>query len=107
MKKPKQAAALPDPESSKTDPARRVSGHQPAEIIDYFGLPPVARRLVPLMSLEDLCDYLQISTRTGHRLLDSGILPVYRIGKLIRVSQDDVEKYVQASLVPAGEKPHE
>jgi excisionase family DNA binding protein len=44
------------------------------------------------LSVEDAASYVDVSTQTIRRSIDSGELPAYRFGKkLIRVQQDDLD----------------
>lgn len=104
MRKPKQVTVSPDPKTDSPE-ARQVTPEYEEWLTRPGPLSPEPGLFDkgPLLSLEVLCRYLNISTRTGRRLLASGVLPVYRIGNQIRVLPDDVEKYVKASLIPAAE----
>ena len=49
------------------------------------------------MSLEDVADMLGVTYQLIYRLVRSGELPAVRLGKLYRVSQDDLNNYLERS----------
>jgi excisionase family DNA binding protein len=52
-----------------------------------------------LLTLQEVCDQVGISLHTGHKLVQSGRLPCYRNGRIIRFSQ----KHVQDFLLGRGD----
>ena len=49
------------------------------------------------MSLEEVADMLGVTYQLIYRLVRSGDLPAVRLGKLYRVSQDDLNSYLERS----------
>ena len=50
--------------------------------------------------------YLGITSRTLYRLIDSGQLPAYRFGRVIRLKQADVDGFVVQSRIEPGSLEH-
>jgi len=49
------------------------------------------------MSLEEVADFLGVTYQLIYRLVRSGELPAVRLGKLYRVSRDDLDGYLERS----------
>ena len=45
---------------------------------------------------------LGVNPRTLYRLLDQGLLPAYRAGRLIRIKVSDLDDYVQSTRTERG-----
>jgi excisionase family DNA binding protein len=45
------------------------------------------------MSTPDACERLALSAREIYRLIDTGQLPAYKFGRLIRLRRADVENF--------------
>jgi excisionase family DNA binding protein len=50
-----------------------------------------------MLTVEDAAERLRLSTRTVHRLLDSGALPKHQFHRCVRISQDDLDNYIARS----------
>lgn len=51
--------------------------------------------VVPVFfSVRQLADRLSLSTKTIRRLIDSGELPVHRIGGQLRIAENDAARFV-------------
>ncbi len=50
----------------------------------------------------EVADHLRVSSMTVYRLIKSGDLRAARIGKSYRISEDDVDRYLQARFSDAG-----
>ena len=57
-----------------------------------------ARFLTPA----EVADLLRVSSMTVYRLIKSGELRAARIGKSYRISEDDVDAYLQSRFSDAG-----
>jgi excisionase family DNA binding protein len=57
-----------------------------------------ARFLTPA----EVADLLRVSSMTVYRLIKSGELRAARIGKSYRISEDDVDTYLQARFSDVG-----
>ena len=58
---------------------------------------PTRRSPPPLHTVAQVADHLGASTRHVRRLIDRGELPVHRLGRLVRISEDDVARLIAAS----------
>jgi excisionase family DNA binding protein len=57
--------------------------------------PPVlSSHAEPLLDLDAVATRLGVSSKTVRRLIDRGELAVHRIGRLLRVSEMDLQSYV-------------
>jgi excisionase family DNA binding protein len=53
-----------------------------------------AKPRLRLLSVDDIADDLGVSTKTIRRLIDGGELRAHRIGRALRVSEDEVRQYL-------------
>ena len=53
--------------------------------------------LPSLLTLDEAADVLRCSRKTVQRRIREGALPVVRIGRTCRVSEDDLRKFIRAS----------
>lgn len=58
------------------------------------------------MSSAEAASYLGITIRTLYRFIDQGDLPAYRFGRVIRLKQQEVEAFIDASRIEPGELDH-
>ena len=56
---------------------------------------PTPSRLPPLLSVEAAADHLDVCSKTVRRLIEKGELHAHRIGRQLRISQDDLFLYIQ------------
>lgn len=61
--------------------------------ITWLGTPEAAR-------------YLGISQRTLYRLIDSGELPAYKLGRVVRLQKADVEAFIEGARIEPGTLGH-
>ena len=47
-----------------------------------------------LLLLEDICSLLHIGKTTAYQLIQSGLLPAYKIGGKWQIRPDDLDKYI-------------
>ena len=47
-----------------------------------------------LLKAEEVAKYLRISKSGAYRLIQTGEIPVVRIGKVVRVREEDIESFV-------------
>ncbi len=76
----------------------RFSPNQPPEkFIGDKAQPPssVQKRL---LKAEEVAKYLRISKTGAYRLMQTGEIPVVRIGKVVRVREVDIESFVLNSI---------
>jgi excisionase family DNA binding protein len=55
------------------------------------------RPITKLRTIDETAEILNVSTRTVRRLIDSGALPVHRLGRLIRISDADIAAFLAAN----------
>src|SRR5437763_7209085 len=55
------------------------------------------------MSTKEVCEALEVALRTLYRYIDSGELPAYKMGRLIRLRRRDVEQLIAASKMQPGD----
>lgn len=58
------------------------------------------------LSTAEAAKYLGITPRTLYRFIDEGQIPGYRFGRVIRLKQDDVEVFIEASRITPGTLEH-
>jgi excisionase family DNA binding protein len=59
--------------------------------------PPAAALPAALLTVDEVAGRLRASPRHVRRLIERGELPVVRLGKLVRVTPDDLGRLVAAS----------
>ena len=72
----------------------RVSPNQPPEkpIVDKVQPPSSVQKR--LLKAEEVAKYLRISKSGAYRLMQTGEIPVVRIGKVVRVREEDIDSFV-------------
>jgi excisionase family DNA binding protein len=50
---------------------------------------------VTMLSVRDVAEMLNVSTRTVHRLIDAKEFPAYRVGNVLRIYPQDVQQYLE------------
>jgi excisionase family DNA binding protein len=58
------------------------------------------------MSTKEAADYLGVTLRSLYRFIDEGSLPAFKFGRVIRLKQQDVEQFVEASRIEPGSLEH-
>ncbi len=48
----------------------------------------------PLISLDELCDYLNIGKNTAYKLLNSGAIKAWKIGRIWKIPHRAVQDYI-------------
>jgi excisionase family DNA binding protein len=59
--------------------------------------PQKGRPPTKLRTIDETADRFNTSTRTVRRLIDSKALPVHRLGRLVRISDADIEAFLAAN----------
>jgi excisionase family DNA binding protein len=54
------------------------------------------------LTVHEVADLLRVSTMTVYRLIKSGDLPAVRIGKSLRLREDDVDAFIANQYTQAG-----
>ena len=49
----------------------------------------------PLLKAEEVARRIGVSVRTVRRLIAAGDLPVHRIGRAVRITEDDLVRYLK------------
>jgi excisionase family DNA binding protein len=49
---------------------------------------------------------LGVTLRTLYRLVDEGQLPAYKIGRVIRIKEEDVEAFLEGARIRPGDLGH-
>jgi excisionase family DNA binding protein len=58
------------------------------------------------MSTQEAARRLGITPRTLYRFVDEGALPAYKMGRVIRLQQADVDAFIERSRVAPGSLEH-
>ena len=58
------------------------------------------------LSTDQTARHLGVATRTLYRIIDTGALPAYRFGRVIRLRRHEVEEFVNNSRVASGTLQH-
>ena len=58
------------------------------------------------LNTETAAKRLGITTRTLYRFINEGGLPAYRMGRVIRVKQSDVDEFIEHSRIEPGTLGH-
>jgi excisionase family DNA binding protein len=53
-----------------------------------------SRPLTKLRTIDETAELFNTSSRTVRRLIDSGALPVHRLGRLVRISDADIAVFL-------------
>ncbi len=54
------------------------------------------------LSTKEAAERLGLVPRTLYRLIDEGMVPAYRFGRVIRLSQSDVDAYIESQRIEPG-----
>ena len=58
------------------------------------------------LSTQDAARRLGVTPRTLYRFIDVGDLPAYRLGRVIRLKAEDVDRFIEASRIEPGSLEH-
>jgi excisionase family DNA binding protein len=58
------------------------------------------------LSTAEAAKFLGITPRTLYRFIDEGQIAGYRFGRVIRLKQDDVDAFIEASRIAPGTLEH-
>ena len=77
----------------------RVNPNQPPEkpIVDKVQPPSSAQKR--LLKAEEVAKFLRLSKSGAYHLMRTGVIPVVRIGKAVRVREEDIDRFVLNSKV--------
>lgn len=68
-------------------------------------LPVVSERIVWLGTTE-AAERLGVVPRTLYRMIDEGQVPAYKMGRVIRLKESDLDAYLEANRVEPGSLSH-
>jgi excisionase family DNA binding protein len=66
----------------------------------------MAREQINWLSTKEAARRLGITTRTLYRLIDSGQIPAYKFGRVIRLQAEEVDQFIDAARIEPGELEH-
>jgi len=58
------------------------------------------------LSTTEVREQLGITLRTLYRLIDEGQIPAYKIGRVIRMKEEDIQAYLNESRIEPGTLEH-
>ena len=58
------------------------------------------------MSTRETSERLGVTLRTLYRFIDEGQIPAYKLGRVIRLKENDVEAFIEASRIEPGALEH-
>lgn len=58
------------------------------------------------LSTKECCSRLGVTVRTLYRFIDEGQLVAYQMGRVIRVQEPDLEKFVESVKIAPGSLAH-
>lgn len=58
------------------------------------------------LSTKEAARYLGINLRTLYRFIDAGDLPAYKFGRVIRLRQDELDRFIEAARITPGSLEH-
>lgn len=58
------------------------------------------------LSTTEVRERLGITLRTLYRLIDEGQIPAYKIGRVIRMKEEDIEAFLERSRIAPGTLEH-
>ena len=70
------------------------------------GYDPGVARTSGWLSTTEVRDRLGITLRTLYRLIDEGQIPAYKIGRVIRMKDEDVTAFLERSRIEPGSLEH-
>jgi excisionase family DNA binding protein len=66
----------------------------------------MAREEINWLSTKEAARRLGITTRTLYRLIDSGQIPAYKFGRVIRLQEAEVDTFIEAARIEPGDLEH-
>jgi excisionase family DNA binding protein len=66
----------------------------------------MAREQINWLSTKEAARRLGITTRTLYRLIDSGQIPAYKFGRVIRLQAEEVDQFIDSARIEPGELEH-
>jgi excisionase family DNA binding protein len=69
----------------------------PSNAASRIGTSVHSRPVTRLRTIDEAAELLNVSPRTVRRLIESGALPVHRLGRLVRIGDLDLAAFLAAS----------
>lgn len=66
----------------------------------------MAQQEITWLSTAAAARYLGITPRTLYRLIDEGEVAAYKFGRVIRLQEQDIAKFIERSRIPPGSLEH-
>ena len=66
----------------------------------------MAREEINWLSTREAARRLGITTRTLYRLIDSGQIPAYKFGRVIRLQEREVDGFIEQARIEPGALEH-
>jgi excisionase family DNA binding protein len=58
------------------------------------------------MSTKEVAEHLGVTLRSLYRFIDEGLLPAYKFGRVIRLQEIDVDRFIESSRIEPGHLQH-
>ncbi len=58
------------------------------------------------LSTKEACERLGVTLRTLYRLMDTGELPSYKIGRLLKLKGGDIDTFIEGARIQPGDLKH-
>jgi excisionase family DNA binding protein len=67
---------------------------------------PGSSRMIRWISTKDAASMLGVTLRTLYRFIDDGELPAYKLGRVIRLQENDIYAFIESARITPGELEH-
>ncbi len=84
----------------------QLGGVTPKRNLNTIELARMSDLQIVWLNTETAAKRLGITTRTLYRFINEGSLPAYRMGRVIRVNQDDVNDFIKLCRIEPGTLSH-
>jgi len=88
------------PEMNRADEGKmayRTSKPPLSQAASHIAGTGTRRPVTKLRTIHETAELFNTSTRTVRRLIDSGALPVHRLGRSVRISEADIAAFLAAN----------
>jgi excisionase family DNA binding protein len=58
------------------------------------------------MGAPEAADYLGVVLRTLYKFLDEGVIPAYKLGRVIRLKREDIDAFLESQRIVPGSLSH-
>ena len=73
---------------------------------ESIGSGPIKSESIKWLSTKEASERLGITLRSLYRFIDEGDLVAYKFGRVIRIQEADVDRFIQASRISPGSLEH-